>query len=38
MGLNLPQHAVDIGTATLFFVSLALSLFMNIGDWRRKRG
>lgn len=33
-GINFSQHRVDIVTAATFFISLALSLFLNIRDWR----
>lgn len=36
-GINFSQHLVDIVTAATFFISLALSFYLNIRDWGMKR-
>ncbi len=36
-GINFPQQTADTVTAAVFFGSLALSLYFNIRDWRRRR-
>ena len=34
--ITMPEAAVNIVTATLFFVALIISIATNIRDWRRK--
>jgi hypothetical protein len=36
-GINFSQKWTDIVTAADFFISFALSVFLNVRDWRRKR-
>ena len=35
-GINFDAHLVDTVTAIVFFTSLALSIALNIKDWRKK--
>lgn len=36
-GKNFPQNIVDIVTAAMFFISFALSIMLNVRDWKRKK-
>ncbi len=36
-GIDFPQNITDIVTASVFFISLILSITLNIRDWRKKR-
>ncbi|HXD77484.1 MAG TPA: DUF2784 domain-containing protein [Puia sp.] len=36
LGLHLPARLVDTGTAVVFFASLAISIWLNVRDWRRR--
>ena len=36
-GFNLPERLVDIVTIVVFFLSLIISLWVNIRDYRRKK-
>ncbi len=34
-GIDFPQNTVDIATAAVFFISFAVSIILNVRDWRK---